>query len=341
VFYAAKNCKVSINGQSIYASAASLESTASISASFLAGRTTPERYAANNGVAGSLRLSYFLTGKDVLKDYLQSESGYLTGNFGGLMFNSGRISSYSLQGVVGQGTQVDADITFFEDITGTFVPSSEKLRELPILNFGDAFVSTSGMNIDTNIIRFAYSATIEVQPSFTISREIGRRIIPQRIVIGRKQATAEISSDNLDLNLPPSGIGASVTLNLCDASGVVQENFTVKGIINRKTVDIGVGKMITSTYSIHQDSILAEPTISGFIPASGFPLTLVRLVGSNLVTASDLYLNNARILFRTTSDNNIFFFVPKRAGGTIKVVTQGGVAESNGFVTLDPGIPFF
>jgi hypothetical protein len=341
MFYTAKNCKILINEQTLYASTASLEVNASVSASFLAGKTIPERYVAENGVVGSLRLNYFLTGRDILKDYLQSESGNLTGNFGGLIFNSGRIRSYSFQGATNQAVQIDTEIAFFGDITGTFVPSTEKLNASVILNFGDAYISGSGIGSLVNVVRLSYNATTDLEPSYSVSRDITSRIAPQRIIIGRKQATADISFDNLDLTLPASGAPASVTISMCGTFGAIQENFTVRGVIIKKSVDIGVGRTIVSNYTIRQDTIIAEPTITRFAPVSAYPVTLIRMFGKNLLTANHMFINNERISFLVRSDNEIFFFAPKLANGIVRVVTQGGTAESNGFTILDWGIPAF
>ena len=69
-FYAAKNVKVKINDNQFVCSDVQLNWQAQIQPNFYVGSRYTEDYSATDGIMGSLRLSYYLTGSDPLKPFM-------------------------------------------------------------------------------------------------------------------------------------------------------------------------------------------------------------------------------------------------------------------------------
>src|SRR5690349_18135394 len=97
MFYNGKQVQVSLNSNQILAQDFQLSQEANLSSPFLQGERVSNEYVSSSPVIGSLNLTWFLTGKDYLKDYIDASENYrFTGNIGGLIFNYGYLNSYSI-----------------------------------------------------------------------------------------------------------------------------------------------------------------------------------------------------------------------------------------------------
>ena len=94
----------------------SLDLSASASPSYLAEKRYTRTFAPEDGINGTLSLTYSLTGVDPLKDYIINDSGNaskyrtLSGNFGGLNFSSGYLTSYDASFSPNQPVSASASI---------------------------------------------------------------------------------------------------------------------------------------------------------------------------------------------------------------------------------------
>ena len=76
-------------------------------------------FSPDNGVNGSLNISYPITGEDHLLDFITNDSGSLShyrtlsGNFGGLNFSSGYLQNYNLSVTPNNIISANASIVFF------------------------------------------------------------------------------------------------------------------------------------------------------------------------------------------------------------------------------------
>jgi IPT/TIG domain-containing protein len=83
--------------------------------------------------------------------------------------------------------------------------------------------------------------------------------------------------------------------------------------------------------------ILAAPLITGLIPTSGIPGTIVTLNGMNLGTSStgSLVLNNTAVTVLQWTNSTIVFVVPASAGqGTLPLVLTSGQGSSSAQFTV-------
>ena len=89
MFYNFKNLKLCVNGRFMFANDVSLSLQNNLEPLF----TNPNKHASSYGpttaLEGNLKLSYYITGEDILKNFISDENTTITGNFGGLFFNSG------------------------------------------------------------------------------------------------------------------------------------------------------------------------------------------------------------------------------------------------------------
>ena len=102
MFYSASNAKLKVNDEEILASNASLSLSTSLQPNYLITRRNTNKFVASDGVGGDLSFNYFLTGKDFFKTFITGqgerarEATVISGNFGGLNFDSGYLTSYSV-----------------------------------------------------------------------------------------------------------------------------------------------------------------------------------------------------------------------------------------------------
>ena len=150
MLYSASNAKLKINGNEILASNASLSLGASLSPRYqIAGDSTRNTsvYSPTNGIGGQLNFSYFITGKDYFKAFItgQGETGnmgeVISGNFGGLNFDSGYLTSYSANFSPNSSSVANVSISFFDQLNGVFSPSEEQAPDsTQILNLRSAII---------------------------------------------------------------------------------------------------------------------------------------------------------------------------------------------------------
>src|SRR5690606_27521922 len=110
-----------------YVQNASLTEQGTIEASYLIDERYNDNYVPANGIGGSLRISYLLTGKDSLVDYISLDEVPVSVNFGSLYFNQGYLKSYGFNLTPNNPVVVNAEIVFFDSISGQFSPTYEKI----------------------------------------------------------------------------------------------------------------------------------------------------------------------------------------------------------------------
>lgn len=97
---------------------------------------------------------------------------------------------------------------------------------------------------------------------------------------------------------------------------------TVTGPITIKSLG---GDVKSNTFTV--TSSFLPPTINSFTPSSGSINTLVKIIGSKLLNASSVKVNNVESSFKVNSDSNIDTTIPNNATtGKISVTTPGGTS---------------
>ena len=214
MFHSYKNCKILLDNNEYLCSDISLALQASTEPIYLVGDRHSFSYSPVNGIGGSFRLSYYLTGLDPLKDSLTDETNVISGNIGGLYFSSGYLKGYSLKLQPNNPVKVDADITFFDALSGVFAPTYDLVSETQLLNHANtSFVTDTANTIGdfTNATDINLSFNSDLQPIYAVGD-----YLPERVVFGKKELTLEVTSDAISGNLSFLGETAAATVTLKD-----------------------------------------------------------------------------------------------------------------------------
>lgn len=266
MLYSASNAKLKINGNEILASNASLSLGASLSPRYqIAGDSTRNTsvYSPTNGIGGQLNFSYFITGKDYFKTFItgQGETGnvgeVISGNFGGLNFDSGYLTSYSANFSPNSSSVANVSISFFDQLNGVFSPSEEQAPDsTQILNLRSAiiegeFASDSEGSVD-NFIGGAYNYTSQVRPVYLMGETK-----PSSVSYGQKVVNMNFEIDSPTGYLPVSGTSAKIKVSLLpiissDVAFAV-EDFVCSGLIQQRNIASAVGDYIKHSINIVQN----------------------------------------------------------------------------------------
>jgi len=279
VFYSASNAKLKINDEEILASNASLSLKTSLQPSYLITERNTSKQVASDGVGGQLSFNYYLTGEDYFKSFItgqgenQKETTVITGNFGGLIFDSGYLTSYSVNFGPNAPASASATVAFFDELGGEFSPVEELAPDISeVLNFKSASVSSemvSGFDNVENFVGGAYNYSAEVKPVYLINETK-----PSSVSFGPKNVNLNFEIDSPSGYLPYSGASAKISVDLKNKLGDVVENFTCDGALQQRDLGSAVGDYIKQTINIVEAGTVASRVTN----AAGGPPT----VGGNM-----------------------------------------------------------
>jgi hypothetical protein len=259
VLYSANNATLKINGTEILASNASLSLSASLEANYVIGDRNTNFYAASNGIAGSLQFNYFLTGNDYFKSFItgqgeipQSASQTISGNFGGLNFDSGYLTSYNVDFSPNSPVTASVSIAFFDDLQGTFTPTEEQAQAATVLNTSRiAVTSDFETDIINNFIAGGYNYSSEVAPVYLMGETK-----PSSISFGKKTTSMNFEVDNPTGNLPVDGSEAKIEVKL--RGGAVNDFtnldvFSCSGVMQSRNLASAAGAYIKQSINVIQN----------------------------------------------------------------------------------------
>lgn len=340
-FFTYRNTKLLINGNPYFCNNASINESNSVSPSYSLDNQYNDRYAADNGINGSLKFSYLLTGSDELINNISNEKNIISANFGGLNFQTGYLKSYSFNLTPNNPVVIDAEIVFFDSLSGSFSPNFEIVPELQCLNVANAsIVNTLGGAIGTisNVTNFSYNYNIDIQPQYNIDKKN-----PERAVFGIKEVTVDLTSDKTDGFISVSGQKVSLRTKLVHPTNTnIYQNFDCKGVLVQKDFTSSAGNILSNKISIKQNNLsqfnlpdpqnTPLPIIYFFNSNTGYNGSLVTITGKNLSDVQYIsYGNNAfDYNFQIINDNHIKSFVaPDAISGPITLYNTAGSKESS------------
>ena len=273
MFYSASNAKLKVNDEEILASNASLSLSASLQPNYLITQRSTNKYVASDGVGGALSFNYYLTGKDYFKSFItgqgerEKETTVISGNFGGLNFDSGYLTSYSVNFGPNAPASASATVTFFDELRGDFTSVEELAPDIStVLNFRNAVVSNVGQVFESgsveNFVGGAYNYTAEVKPVYLINETK-----PSSVSFGPKNVNLNFEIDTPSGYLPYSGASAKISVDLKNNQNNVVENFTCDGALQQRDIGSSVGDYIKQTINIIQGSTDASKVV---VDAGGF-----------------------------------------------------------------------
>lgn len=238
MFYSASNAKLKIDDHEILASNARLSLSANVEPAYVAGARHSDVFRASNGIGGELSFNYYLTGTDYFKSFITGQgetrddggeiiSNPISGNFGGLNFDSGYLTSYSVNFSPNSPAVASASVSFFDELKGTFVSApSAPPSSTEILNFSNAVVSSSFENdVVDNFIEGTFNYSSDVTPAYLMGETK-----PSRVSFGVKSVTTNFEVDGPTGSLPISGSSAQVEVALKKFNNVAipMENWALR-----------------------------------------------------------------------------------------------------------------
>jgi len=158
-------------------------------------------YKSTQGLNGSLDLTYYLTGQDFLANFIENERNFISGNFAGLTFSSGYLTSYGFEVQQYGPVSINANINFYGGLQGTFTPTRETsaVTGARPLNYTDA--SLTGISgaipqfggILQNAESVGYGFSSELVPVYVVGQQM-----PREIRFNQKTTNLNINGYNLD-----------------------------------------------------------------------------------------------------------------------------------------------
>jgi len=344
-FYTYKNILIKLNNNYLICSDVQISTQANISPKHLSEERHSFDYAADSPVNGSLKLTYLLTGNDFLRSFI-SDDTTISGNFGGLYFNSGYLKSYSINGTPNSPINVNSEIVFFEPLGGTFNSSAPYSFTGHALNFSDATLTTTAIGCEAlgNVISCNYNYQSALEPNYyREDRNNLYSVTPNDVRFGAKQITLDIVSDNLSGNSPLEGSNASISLNFNHPYVQnITDNLTLSGKIFQKNISTSSNNIIKNNISLRQDYIEAPPTITSIVPSTQLAGSNVVINGTNLTPAIYTYFGSDKAAILSSSSTSLTVRVPYNAiSSNVYVKTYGGRISGGYFAVTYPPISIY
>ena len=298
MFFNYKNCTFSLSGVDVLASNVNMSLDSSNTPVYNEEfKKNSYSYAAEDTVDTTFSVSYYLTGKDFVKEYLlgaNSEQG-ISGNFCGLYFQSGYITNYSIKGSPDALAKVDVEIKVFEPLKGAFSATTPINRaEFAPLNFSSFYLSGNldGVPFDSNgysFTNFSYQYQREVQK---YNKE-GATTFDQsgRAYLGKRSQSLSFELDNFNVSLPYSGVPCTFYISLQTGAAPL-DTLSFAGIVSSKRTSLETQGYARSEFSLKQDFSHFKPVITDFTPRVILPGATVTINGSNFINVKKIFFGN-------------------------------------------------
>ena len=345
MFFNYKNCTFSLSGVDILATNVNMSIDTKNSPVYNENfKKNSYSYVAEDTVDTTFSISYYLTGKDFVKEYLlgsNSEQG-ISGNFGGFYFNSGFITSYSIDGSPDSLAKADLEIKVFEPIKGSFeatAPSNK--NEITPLNFSNFYLSGSanGTNFDSNTYNF-------LSFRYQYQREVSKYIKEENVIFnesgrayfGKRSQQLSFFIENYDMSLPASGIPCSFYLSLFTGVNPL-DTLAFSGILSSKKISLDAQGYAKSEFSLSQDFSHFKPAITSFSPAAIRPGASVTILGQNFINVKNVYFGNEKApSFSVSSSSQIIATSPSSINSRSLITIETEETSSSSIVSFIPSV---
>ena len=266
---------------------ASLQSN--VQPSYLDGFQFATDYSPTDLVQGSLSITYYLTGQDLLRDYFDDNDSRISGNFGGMFFKEGKMSSYSIAGQPNQPIKVNAEIVFFDQLSGTFTPSDTPAEEVQVPNFYNfQFTNNSQDEIgNVNILNFNYSLNNEIIPVKHLNSTL-----PDSLLVSQRNSQLQAEIDIVSGTLPTSGLKVDLSLDLKDFGGNAIYSLPITGVLNSKNISTSIDDIVRSNISVFSTQVSDQPTITDLTTSGSDEFTYFEIYGANLDSSQVIILDD-------------------------------------------------
>tara|TARA_R110000824_G_scaffold78944_4_gene198966 strand:+ start:2783 stop:3634 length:852 start_codon:yes stop_codon:yes gene_type:complete len=276
VLYSASNAKLKINGNEIVASQAQLSLSTSLSPNYNLNQRNTSTHTPSKGIDGKLSFSYYYTGDDYFKQFITGQgevpftgSMTMSGNFGGLWFESGYLTSYSVGFSPNSPVVANANVSFFSDLEGIYTGNTEEpsIQVAEILNFENATVVDNPVAPEQPIDNFiggSFNYSCDVKPVYLMGE-----VVPSRVNYGVKTINTSFEIDGPTGELPVSGSKALVFVRLRNESNVVKDGFICSGVVQQRNVGAAVGGYTKQVINIVQNDAVKDTVIKAIVDSQG------------------------------------------------------------------------
>lgn len=265
---------VSTKSQEYFCQSLAIDLSTSLEPSFSVGSKFVEDHVASNGIKGSLKISYYLTGEDLIRDFFSDDKADVSGNIAGLTFSKGRVANYSLDATPNSPIGVSAEIVFFDQLSGKFTPVFKEAPSVDVFNYYNTFIDNLSTNVfgnDLNIFSFNYSFSNDISPVFTIDSGVGQSV-PSEINIGKKQASFTFDTDRVTGVLPFSGQKVDMTIGLKNFTGLLIDTIRITGNVSQKSISTSIDQIINNKITISQSNVSNKRPLGAKVDFTGsFP----------------------------------------------------------------------
>ena len=265
---------------------------ASLQPSYLDGQQFASEFFAQGLVQSSLSLTYYVTGEDLLRGFFDDNDSRISGNFGGLFFKEGKLSSYSLAGQPNQPIKANAEIVFYDQLSGEFTPADSLAEEVQVPNFYNfAFTNNSVGDLgEFNILNFNYSLNNEIIPV-----EHAGSTLPDSLLVSKRSSSLSAEIDTISGNLPATGISVDLDLDLKDFGGTSILALPIKGVLTSKSISTSIDNIVRSNINIVSAEVSGPPTIASISSAGSDENKLHEILGTNLGSSQVIILRNTSL----------------------------------------------
>lgn len=338
-----KDTLFNINGNIIPVNQATINTEASIDGRYDAGDRHSFFFYNQGPIKSSVSFSYYLTGNDAIKNYINLDNVFLSGNISNIKFFSGCLSSYTVRFSANQPIEVDATIDIYDPLQGTLQRNNNRIGKITPLNTNNLAIenSYSGELAIGNIKQASFEYAAEITPIYYSETGLNHsNILPNRIFWGKKSIRMNIIDDNIESYLPVNSQFIAARIEARDYNNTPMEVFSISGKINSKNISIDQGNPILKSFDIIQNRVSNQPTIERISPSSASSNTVINIFGSNLANATSLFVGDDPVKeFSILNDSQIQFRLPENVNsGFIRVNTfeENAYSPSGLYVNYSP-----
>jgi hypothetical protein len=286
MLFSSKNTKLKINNIEVLARDCSLSISSSATARFDSKDRRSKSLVSDTGISSSLSFSYYMTENDQKKgddllfvdpirkfELLQGEledGQVISGDFGGLSFDKGYLSSYSVGFEPNSPVIVSCEIVFFSDLKGDFEESNQFHNQeiediINVLNCKDAEIKladdSENFPEETEFLSASYSYNCQITPVY-----VSGDTEPARIYFGRKSSSMNIKINKDKGNLDYNGLKADFSVILNDKNGAEITSVICKGTIQSKSIQASSGQKVNYDLNLISYSSPTEVTVNSITP---------------------------------------------------------------------------
>ena len=322
-------------------------------------------YVVGGGINGSLSLGYYLTGEDFLADFMESDN-LISGNFAGLSFSSGVLSSYSFEVAPFGPVMVSASINFYGGLRGRFTPTRETL-DADILTYTDCKLTqisgvtphedgeTEQITASTSV---SFSFSNNVQPTYTVGDAVPRELRFNRKNIDASingyalpswdEGVGDFTSDTEQQNYLNdkffSGIAeGELLIGFSSSNGTTGQSYKVRGTLKAHNINVTAGEKITTTLSLSQEKYQNAPAITSFTPTAGVAGATITILGTDLENVTEVTFGDEKRVythFTTHTSSTIVTTIPDEAiTCRVGLKSPGGDAKLGAATNYGDGMP--